>query len=749
MASIRNSISMVDRMTPTLRSILKSMDSTLRVMKQLDKAANKGVQSKAYQQAEKDIKRANNQLIQMRNQAILAAQGAGDVADSWDKVNKSVNKSKMSVGSFFQSAAAGIYTLKQGLQAVSKMMNISDSGVSDVAKLGLFNTSGSSNMAVYAQAYKTAQASRSGLSDTAALAQRIMLSGVYQGEGATKGALDLAGTINKAMVLGGGTSEENSRTILQLSQALSSGQLQGDELRSLREQSPYLAKMLAEGLGKVDDKFIGTTIGDLKSLGEQGELTSAVVVKALQAMSVQIGESFDANAPKTFSGALQSVGNTIQFLVAIMSTAEGPIGRITQALWDLADWLGTPQGFQFLSTLQPMINLVAFAFQGLSAAIQFVGNNISWIAPIFGTLLALLAAYNAYLAISKGITIATGIAQGIAAVAAYAKAKADERAALAAAANGSAAAASAAVMMANAAATASATAAQHGFNAALWASPITWIIAIIIILIGLVFLVVSIINKATGSSVSAIGIIVGALTTAIAFLWNLFLGFLDLVLACVNYMVNPWISFANFIGNLFNDPIGAVIHLFGDMADRVLGLLESVAKAIDKVFGSNLAGTVSGWREGLADMVERAATKYGNGSYEKIMDELNLSSESLGLSRWSYGDAWDSGYNFGADLQNQLSEFGNFDDALAGIQPVEAEVTGGTLDGIKEDVNLGDEDIKLLRDMAARDYLLQLQSITPVANVTFGDVRETADVKKIVAVIEQMVEEQMATSLVS
>ena len=67
MASIRNSISLTDRMTPTLRSILRSMDSTLRVMKNLDRASNKGTLSKAYRQAEKDIRRANNQLMKMDN----------------------------------------------------------------------------------------------------------------------------------------------------------------------------------------------------------------------------------------------------------------------------------------------------------------------------------------------------------------------------------------------------------------------------------------------------------------------------------------------------------------------------------------------------------------------------------------------------------------------------------------------------------------------------------------------------------
>jgi hypothetical protein len=227
---------------------------------------------------------------------------------------------------------------------------------------------------------------------------------------------------------------------------------------------------------------------------------------------------------------------------------------------------------------------------------------------------------------------------------------------------------------------------------------------------------------------------------------------LDLFLGIINYLVNPWINFANFFANVFKDPIGSIIHQFGNMADSILGVVETIAKALDKVFGSNMASAVAGWRSNLDTWVNGAAEKYGNGEYEKVFDHINLSSESLGLGRWAYGDAWDAGYTWGEDLSNSLGDFGNMDDLMAGLEPVEATVAGGDLDSVGKvdsDVNISDEDVKLLRDMAARDYLLQLQSITPVANVSFGDVRETADVHKIVEVIEQMVEEQMATSLVS
>lgn len=250
------------------------------------------------------------------------------------------------------------------------------------------------------------------------------------------------------------------------------------------------------------------------------------------------------------------------------------------------------------------------------------------------------------------------------------------------------------------------SAAQLMYNSSLLACPLTWILLIIVAVIAAIYAIVAAINKVTGSTISATGIVVGALTTAVAFIWNLFLALVDFVLSCVNYLVNPWIAFANFFGNLFNDPIGSIIHLFGDMADNILGILESIAKAIDKVFGSNLAGAVQGWRGGLDEMVEIAANKHGNGSYEKVAENLNLSSESLGLSRWAYTDAWDYGYDLGAGIEDKVSGMfgseGFSTDAITeGITNVPAfeEIAGNTGD-IKDSLDITNENLKYMRDLA-------------------------------------------------
>lgn len=91
---------------------------------------------------------------------------------------------------------------------------------------------------------------------------------------------------------------------------------------------------------------------------------------------------------------------------------------------------------------------------------------------------------------------------------------------------------------------------------------------------------------------------------------------------------------------------------------------------------------------------------------------------------------------------------------LGDWDPSSLEMGGGTIDNvgsvgsIKSDVNISDEDIKLLRDVAARDFLLNLQTITPKQINNFGDIRETADMDVILNKLTEMTEEALATSLI-
>jgi ABC-type multidrug transport system fused ATPase/permease subunit len=256
--------------------------------------------------------------------------------------------------------------------------------------------------------------------------------------------------------------------------------------------------------------------------------------------------------------------------------------------------------------------------------------------------------------------------------------------------------------------TAAASAAQFTYNSALLACPVTWIIMAIMIIIGLLYGVIAIINKVTGSSISATGIIVGTLAAAGAFIWNLVLGVLEFILGVINYLINPFIEIANFIANVFKNPVSSIIYLFQGMADNVLAILQKIASALDFVFGSNMADTVQGWRDGLKGKADALVEKYApNENYQKVVSNLDLSVEGLGLSRIKYSDAWNAGYSAGENLEASLGNMFNMNDTLSN-----ALETGGVIsdiadntDSIASSLNKTTEELAYLRDIAEKEAI--------------------------------------------
>ena len=337
-----------------------------------------------------------------------------------------------------------------------------------------------------------------------------------------------------------------------------------------------------------------------------------------------------------------------------------------------------------------------------------IGENWSWISPIIYGVVGALAIYYGWQLLANGLGVAS---KGIHILMAGAQ-------------------------MMHAAATRILTsekakdiAAQNGLNAAMYACPIMWIIILIIALIAAFYAVIAVINKFAGTSISATGIICGAFMTAVAFIWNLLIGLLDLVLGMLNAFINPFIRVANFIGNVFTNPVSSVIYLFQSMADGVLATLEKIASAMDFVFGSNMADTVAGWRSGLKDLADKAVQEYApNENYEKIINELDLSAEDFGLKRWEYGEAWDTGYQWGQGVEESISNFDpaslfgfdkdflnddqtngydpsiipEYDPSMSGIEDDMDKISKNTGD-IADSMEISSENLKYLRDIAERD----------------------------------------------
>lgn len=714
MAAIRNSISLQDRFTPTLRAVTRAMQSTLRVMNQVN-TSMASVDSRAFNTAQRDVQRASNALMQLRNHSDLArnslrdcgdegSRGAGRLRNALTGAGDSMSSAGGRAKQLWNNLASGIYVIKNIISAISSMTEYVDKAISSMAKLNLQNYSGLTQAQGYGLAYQAAQNSRSDLEATSNLASGIAMSGVYGSQqGSLEKSIKMAETLQKALVVGGGTSEENERALTQLRQGLSSGVLQGDELRSLREQAPYLAQTLAEGLAKVDDKFIGTTIGDLKELGSEGELTADTVIKAFEAMRDEVDEAFDTKAPKTWAQGVESISNTVSYVIGLLQQMEdGPLQKISGLVWQIAEFLQSSDGLKLMSIV--------------ATGLGIIGQLLSWVLGL------------ALKAVSWCVNHIQAIASALAVLAAIA-----------------------AVFF---------VWFMAGWVMANW--PILLVIAAVVLLI-LIF------DKLGITFSQVVGGICGGVMVILAF-------FKNLGLAIAGVCLGLWaviLALANNTGLSFQNVGLGIQAFFAGIASTVLGFIAKIAAALNKL------PFISFDYSGLTSLANDYADKQAAANAQ--IDANNAQKQDIGAafldaynSMGAFSDGWasdayDTGYDWGSGLAGSLGDFAsnisstltdgfNFDslslDALSagstGIDNV--SVDGGDLDSvgsIGSDVDISDEDVKLLRDMAARDYLLQLQSVTPVAHVTFGDVRETADVNKIMDIIEEMVDEQMATALVS
>ena len=266
-----------------------------------------------------------------------------------------------------------------------------------------------------------------------------------------------------------------------------------------------------------------------------------------------------------------------------------------------------------------IVNQTIIYGQPLLQFISLLANNWSILEPIVLSGAAALGVYATALLIYKGITAASTIATAI----------------------------HTAFTSGWTFATFAATAAQDGLNAALAACPITWIILAIILLIGIFYAVIAAVNKFAGTSLSATGIIVGAFMMAVAFIGNLLISFYNLGIDVFIELWNFIAIFVEFFANVFDDPIGSVIRLFSGMADSILGVLEGIASAMDTIFGSHLADSVSGWRKDLQKMTDNVAGE------AKIKVE-RFDSTQFHLDRFNYGDAWKYGNNLGTSWQDKF-----------------------------------------------------------------------------------------------
>ena len=652
MASIRSQMVLNDGISGVLRKINTALNTTLNAFEQVQRASGNAVDTAQIQAARAALVEANREVDNM-------AEGYRRAAQQEEVLNRGLRNGASAADGMLGRVKSLVATLAAGA-GIKAILGMSDKMTSTSARLSFLVDDGGSVDALEQKIMASAQRSRAAYLDTASA---IASMGANAGSAFSDNdeLIAFMEQVNKQFVIGGATAEGQSAAMLQLAQAMAAGALRGEELNSILENAPGIARAI--------ESYMGVAEGSIKQYAEQGLITSEVVKNALFSVADETNAKFES-MPMTWAQVWTTMQNKA------LSIFDPILARINQVA-NSERFSTVTDGI--ISGLAGIAAVAGVVLDLLISGGALVVDNWSWISPIVWGLVAAFLAYNTVALITNGINGAMALAEGV----------------------------KAAALAMSTGATFAATAAQYGLNAALLACPITWIVVLVIALVAAFYAAVAAINHFAGTSLSATGLIMGAFAVAGAFLINLVLGVVNFVIGLGVELYNLIATFANFFANVFNDPVGAIINLFAGMFDFILGIVESAASLIDTVLGTDMSSAVAGFRNTVATKVEEIV-----GDQVEVMEKLDASDYQI--QRIEYGDAWAAGNDLGKGIEDAVGGLFDFDlgtgedygagftmDDIANSAALTAENTGATADAL----TASNEELAYLRDIAEREAI--------------------------------------------
>ncbi|MEY8428426.1 tape measure protein [Lachnospiraceae bacterium 46-15] len=723
MNNMQNRLQAIQQRIQTIESNPLNMGSDT-VNTELEQLRGQLVQAVQEQQ---NLNRAvDNMDVQAANEAYLRlSQAIGgteryirDNVDEQGRFNREIEEGTNEANELMRTIKGAVAAYAT-IQTLSAALNLSDQLTSATARLNLMNDGLQTTQDLQNMIFLSAERARGNYQATANAVSKL---GLMAGDafGSSEEIIAFMEQVNKQFTIAGTEAAGIDAAMLQLTQAMGSGVLRGEEYNSILEQAPNIIQAIAD--------YMEVPKGQLKDMAAEGQITADIVKAAMFAAADETNAKFES-MPKTFS----------QIWTSFQNTAFMAFQPVLQRLNEIAN----SEAFQeFVNSAIEGLSVVAGItleiFDLLASAAGAVADNWSWLSPIIYGVVGALAVYygsqviaNTISAISKGIHVAMAVAQMVHAAATGILTSA----------------------------TAAEIAAQNGLNEALLACPIMWIVILIIALIALFYAAVGAINKFAGTSISATGVICGAFMVGAAFIGNLFVALINFVIDIFAVLWNFIAAFINFFANVFTDPVGAIARLFFDLVDTVLSLLQSLANAIDTIFGSNLAGSVQGWRDSLGGWVD---STFGKG--EEVMEKVDP--KAMHLGRFEYGSAWDAGYKFGQGIDESIANFdpaslfdtnipdaGNYADlsnyggAINNIGNGVDDISGNT-GKIANSMEISREELKYLHDIAERDVVNRYTTASiKVDMVNNNTINSEMDLDGVTEHLRTTIEEQMyATS---
>lgn len=668
MGTIRTAIALYDGVTSPLQSMHKAMGVVLNTFESMQQASGRAVDTAAIREAREEWAKAGTAFDAIE-------ENIRNANNEQQKFNNSIRGGNNSANGLL-STIKKIAVAAGGIVGINKVLNISDELASTKARLNLLVDDGGSVEALEQKIMASAQRSRSAYFDTASAVAKLGLNAGNAFGGNMDQVIAFMEQVNKQFVIGGATAQEQSNAMIQLTQAMAAGALRGEELNSILDGAPGIARAI--------EKYMGIAEGSIKTVAQEGKVTAEVVKNAMFAMADETNAKFDS-MPKTWAQIWVDMKNQALSMFAPILTKINQIGNSTK--------------FQKVTTglingLAAVANVASSALDILIAIASVFVDNWGIIQPLVLGIAAAMLLYNGYLIANNAITAISNAQKGLAAVQAYKAAVANTTLA--------------ATEKAEAMAKASATAAQYGFNAALLACPLTWILLIIIAVIAAIYMIVAAINKLTGSTISATGIICGVVAVAGAFVLNCAIGVLNAIIQAIwTIFVAPFLGIVEWILNVcnggFNSFGDAVANLIGQIIGWFLNLGKVVTTIIDAIFGTD-------WTSGL-ESLQSAVTSWGKNENAITLDKNAPTIDY----RATYSGAWDAGYDFGQGIDDKIG--GMFD--AFGLDSMGAFDLSNTLDGIygntgdtaantaatADALDIAEEDLAYLRDIAEREAI--------------------------------------------
>ncbi len=614
-SGINKVLSASDRAAKSVEDVSTAAD---KVETSLDKAGKSGKKAKdGFESAGEGAEKARRKV-----------KGLGD------EVDKTKTKAEKVAG-----ALGKLFAAKTALDAGSKLLRASDGYMNANTRLGLINKDNAGNVInpnLQNDVYASAQRSRASYESTANGVASLGLNAAN----AFKDQNELIGfveSINKQFAIGGTEASAAAGAMTQLTQAMGSGALRGDELNSVLEAAPSIARNI--------EKYMGWAEGSIKSYAEKGAL-SAEIVKNAQLAAMDDSDRQFNSMPLTWS-----------------------------QLW-----------------IQSM-NAIQKASAPFLLALNWIANNMDIIGPI---LLGIAAGLGVYAAFTYGAAAAQWALNSAAGV----------------------------------------------WNALCAMNPAGLMALGLVALVVAIYEGVTAFNKLTGSSVSATGIIGAAVYVLGAGIYN-------------NFIYPTYSGFAmlaNFIGNVFHNPVAAVEVLFLDMANTCISYVLNMARAIENIINKipGVTVNITSGLDGLKNKIESKA--------KTIKDESGWKEYVKQPELMDYTAAAGKGYAKGSGLAGKVSSlisgggiggmnFGNIP-AGAGTAGNPAAVKGTGKNG-SMNVKLEDEDIDYLRELAERDYVARIaqNTLAPNIQVTFtGDISQEMDYEKIGPAVAQILQDEIDTA---